>query len=314
VIWFKDVYKQYRFQISSIAIVLVLLLAASSSALGATPSLDRISCVQTTYAAAGTDTCRAFLTGITTTHLYIALSSDNRAVTVPSSIMVSLNAASKGFYPVISAVSWKQTATITAKLNGIAKTFKIYLNPPTSGASLGINATSIGFGSVLVNTPQEQSVTLTSTGTSAVTVNSASVSGTGFSLSGVSLPVTLNAGQSTTLQVLFDPKTVGNFSGQLTVNSSASTKTIPLTGVGASHQVELSWNPPSTTASIVGYNVYRSPSSTTSYARINGSTESTTSYTDGTVQSGSTYKYVVKSVNSSGVESPASNATTVAIP
>ena len=312
---FKDVYSQFRFQISSIAFILVFLLATSRSALGATPSLDRISCVQTTYATAGGDTCRAFLTGITTAHLYIALSSDNRAVTVPSTITVSLNAASKGFYPVISAVSSKQTATITAKLNGIVKTFKIYLTPPTSsGASLGINATNVGFGSVLVNTPQEQSVTLTSTGTSAVTVNSASVAGTGFSLSGLSLPVTLNAGQSTTLQVLFDPKTVGNFSGQLTVNSSASTKTIPLTGVGASHQVELSWNAPSSTSSIVGYNVYRSPSSTSSYARLNGSAEPTTSYTDGTVQSGSTYKYIVKSVSSSGVESSASNATTVAVP
>jgi hypothetical protein len=314
VIRFKDAYTQFRIQISSIAFVLVLLFAASRLALGATPSLDRISCVQTTYATAGNDTCRAFLTGITTTHLYIGLSSDNGAVTVPSSITVSLNAASKGFYPVISPVSSKQTATITAKLNGIAKTFKIYLTPPTSGASLGINATSIGFGSVLVNTPQEQSVTLTSTGTSAVTVNSASITGTGFSLSGVSLPVTLNAGQSTTLQVLFDPKTVGNFSGQLTVSSSASTKSILLTGVGASHQVELSWNPPNSTSSIVGYNVYRSPSSTASYARLNGSAEPTTSYTDGTVQSGSTYKYIVKSVSSSGVESSASNATTVAVP
>jgi len=315
VIRLKGVYTNLRFQISSFAFALLLLAAASNSAFGATPSLDRISCVQTTYYTTGTDTCRAFLTGITTTHLYIGLSSDNPAVSVPSSIMVSLNAASKGFYPAIAAVKVKQTATITAKLNGISKTFKIYLNPPATGAALSINATSIGFGSVLVNTPQEQTVKLTSTGSSAVTVNSASVTGTGFTLSGAALPVTLNVGQSTTLQVLFDPKTVGNFSGQLTVSSSASTKTIPLTGVGASHQVELSWNAPtSTNDPIIGYNVYRSPSSTTSYVRLNGSSQPTTSYTDGTVQSGATYKYIVKSVNSSGIESPASNATTIAVP
>lgn len=290
-------------------------MAASTTAFGATPSLDRISCVQTAYSSAGTDTCRAFLTGITTTHLYISLSSDNAAVTVPSSIMVSLNAASKGFYPTIAAVKVKQTATITAKLNGIAKAFKIYLSPPVAGAALSINASSIGFGSVIVNTPQEQTVTMKSTGTSAVTVNSATVTGTGFSLAGVSLPATLIPGQSTTLQVRFDPTKAGSYSGQLTVNSTASTKMIPLSGVGAAHQVELNWYAPSATGNpIVGYNVYRALSSTTSYVRLNGSAEPYTTYTDNTVQSGSSYKYIVKSVNSSGVESVASNSTTITIP
>lgn len=229
--------------------------------------------------------------------------------------MVSLNAASKGFYPTISAVNVKQTTTITAKLNGIAKTFKIYLTPPTSGASLGINATSIGFGSVMVNTPQEQAVTLTSTGTYGVTVNSANVTGTGFTRSGLALPITLSPGQAATLQVQFDPKTAGSFSGQLAVNSSAGTKAIPLSGVGTSHQVELNWNAPNPTADpVMGYNVYRSPSTSTSFVRLNRSTEPSTGYTDGTVQSGTTYKYIVKSVDAAGVESPASNATTIAIP
>jgi fibronectin type 3 domain-containing protein len=44
------------------------------------------------------------------------------------------------------------------------------------------------------------------------------------------------------------------------------------------------------------------------------SVSSQTAYTDMTVQSGKNYDYVVKSVDSSGVESTPSNTTTVAIP
>jgi hypothetical protein len=315
VIRFKDAYSTRRLQLA-FPPMLSLLLLISTAAFGQTPSLDRISCVTKTYSSSGTDTCRAFLTATNSTHLYIALSSNNSAVVVPSGVTVSYYAGSKGFAANIASVKTAQIATITAKLNGVAKYFKISLAPATSSsATMSVNATSIGFGSTVLNTPVAQSVTVSSTGTAALSVNSASVSGTGFTLSRASFPITLNPGQSTTLQLQFDPTTAGNYSGQLTVSSSASTKTIPLTGVGASHQVELSWIAPSATSDpIIGYNVYRSPSTSTSYVRLNGGTDYTTGYTDGTVQSGSSYKYIVKSVDSAGVESPASNATTVAVP
>jgi hypothetical protein len=295
--------------------MLSIFLLISTVAFG--QSLDRISCVTKTYSSPGTDTCRAFLTTTNSTHLYIALSSNNPAVSVPSGVTVSYYAGSKGFAANIASVKTAQTAVITATLNGVQKSFAIALAPSssTSSAAMSVNATSIGFGSTILNTPIEQAVTVSSTGSAALTLNSASVSGTGFTLSGASLPATLNPGQSLTLQVQFDPVKAGSYSGQLTVSSSAATKTIPLTGVGASHQVELSWNAPSSSQDpVVGYNVYRSPSSTTSYVRLNGGMESTTSYTDGTVQSGSSYKYVVKSVDSAGAESPASNPTTIAVP
>lgn len=293
-----------------------MILLLSTAAFGQTPSLDRVSCVTKTYSSAGTDTCRAFLTATNSTHMYIALSSNNPAVTVPSGVTVSFYAGSKGFGANIAPVKTAQTAIITATVNGVAKSFQIALSPSsTSSSAMSVNATSIGFGSTILNTPIEQSVTVSSTGTAALTLSSASVSGTGFSLARATLPATLNPGQSLTLQVQFDPTKAGSFSGQLVVNGSAASKTIPLTGVGASHQVELSWSAPSASKDpVIGYNVYRSPTSTTSYVRLNGSTESTTSYTDGTVQSGTSYKYVVKSVDSGGLESPASNATTIAVP
>jgi fibronectin type 3 domain-containing protein len=65
---------------------------------------------------------------------------------------------------------------------------------------------------------------------------------------------------------------------------------------------------------VAGYNIYRAPGGSTSYQRINSSLEMLTDYSDATVQGGSTYVYMVKSVDGSGVESAPSNTTTVTVP
>jgi hypothetical protein len=170
---------------------------------------------------------------------------------------------------------------------------------------------------VALNTPTTQTLTLTSTGTSAVTVNSVAITGSGFSASPVTLPATLNPGQSIALTLTFDPTVVGSMTGQLTIGSTSSTNstlTIPLTGTGNPHQVDLSWLPPSgSSIGISGYNVYRAPSGGTSYALLN-SLDAQTAYSDSGVQSGQTYNYYVTSVDSSGAESVPSNITTVSIP
>jgi hypothetical protein len=312
VIDLKSIFSNRKFLLASFANILLFTAAALASA----QSLDRISCVTKTYASAGTDTCRAFLTSTNSTHLYIALSSNNPAVTVPSGVTVSYYAGSKGFSANIGTVTKPQTAIITAKLNGISKSFSISLSPSSaSSAAMSVNASSIGFGSVVLNSPQEQSVKISSTGTAPLTVNSAAVSGTGFSIAGATFPATLNPGQSIALQVLFDPTKAGTFTGQLSIASNASTASIPLSGTGASHQVELSWNaPPASTNPIVAYNIYRAPSGNSSFARVNSSPNSSPTFTDSTVQSGTAYDYKVTSLSSAGLESSPSNKITVSVP
>jgi Abnormal spindle-like microcephaly-assoc'd, ASPM-SPD-2-Hydin/Protein of unknown function (DUF1573) len=107
--------------------------------------------------------------------------------------------------------------------------------------ALGSNPTSLGFGSVTVNTKQTLSETVTNSGGSSVTISQVGVSGTGFSLSGISAPVTLTAGQSATFSVSFTPPSAAADSGNVTITSNASnpTLTIPLsgTGVGAAGQL-----------------------------------------------------------------------------
>ena len=75
----------------------------------------------------------------------------------------------------------------------------------------------MAFGNVDLNTPTTQTVLLTSSGTAAVTINAASLTGTGFTMSGVTAPVTLSPGQTETLDLVFDPTAAGAATGLVTI-------------------------------------------------------------------------------------------------
>jgi hypothetical protein len=186
--------------------------------------------------------------------------------------------------------------------------------------TLSLNATSIPFGNVVVNTTSTQEVTLTSTGTGAVTVNAATVTGAGYTMSGVAFPVTLNPTQAVTLNVMFDPAVTGLASGQLTVTSNSSTNSTAVialsgTGLAGTYAVDLSWDAPSSSADpVAGYNIYRAPSGSSTYLLLNSMADTATTYVDSTVQDGLIYDYIVESVDASGVESIASNMMAVTIP
>jgi hypothetical protein len=68
-----------------------------------------------------------------------------------------------------------------------------------------------------------------------MTISSATVSGTGFKLSGISLPLTLSAGQTSTFTVGFNPAASGSVAGSVTIKSNATnpTYTMALSGTGA---------------------------------------------------------------------------------
>ena len=100
--------------------------------------------------------------------------------------------------------------------------------------TLSPNPSSMAFGSIQVGSDSSQSETLTNTGGSAVTISQATASGTGFSVSGVNLPVTLAANQSVTFNAIFAPSSAGAASGALSIVSgdSNSPLSIPLSGTG----------------------------------------------------------------------------------
>jgi hypothetical protein len=79
------------------------------------------------------------------------------------------------------------------------------------------------------------------------------------------------------------------------------------------HSVSLSWT--ASVSSVVGYNVYRGTQPSGPYPlKVNSSPHTGTSFTDSTVQSGTTYYYVVTAVDANSVESDYSNEGTAVIP
>jgi Abnormal spindle-like microcephaly-assoc'd, ASPM-SPD-2-Hydin len=184
---------------------------------------------------------------------------------------------------------------------------------------LTVSAASLSFGSVAVNTATTLTLTLTSSGTTPVTVNSGTITGAGFTLVGGGFPVTIDPTQTLVLQLQFKPTTAGALTGQLSISSNSttgSTAAVALSGTGTtvSHEVDLSWSAPTSSPDpVAGYNIYRS-TGVGSLVLVNSSPDSSITYVDSAIVSGATYSYVVKSVDSSGVESVASNQITLTIP
>jgi len=81
--------------------------------------------------------------------------------------------------------------------------------------SLAVNPTSLTFGSVTVGTSAIQNVVMLNTGTANITVASAAISGAGFVVTGLVLPMTLAPGQSVAFQVVYAPSLVGTTTGTL---------------------------------------------------------------------------------------------------
>jgi len=149
--------------------------------------MTALSCANTSIAGSGTDACTVTLnTAAPTGGFIVSLSSNKTAVTVPASVTVAAGATSAPFTATVSAVTTAQAVTLEAIAGSVTKTFALQLS--VSGPALSINATSIGFGNVALNTPATQTVILSSTGTASVTVNSAVLVGAGFTLSGPTFP------------------------------------------------------------------------------------------------------------------------------
>jgi hypothetical protein len=219
---------------------------------------------------------------------------------------------------VVLSVSTAQTAILTASSGGTTKSYAISL---TAGVpTLTLSATSVSFGTVDVASTASKSVTLTSSGTGAMTVSAGTVSGTGFTLSGVSFPLTVNAGATATLTIDFDPTVSGAASGAVILTSNSSTgttSTIALSGTGqaVAYQVNVTWDAPTSSSDpVAGYNIYRAVSGSSSYALLNLSPDTSTNYSDTTVVDGTSYTYYIESVDSKGNQSSPSNSFTVAIP
>jgi hypothetical protein len=188
---------------------------------------------------------------------------------------------------------------------------------PSGTATVTATPASLAFGSQVLNTSSSQTVKIANSGSAAITITQDTISGSGFS-TGITTPITLNAGQSVNIPVVFDPGTAGSVSGSLALTSNgAAVISVPLSGTGLaalSHSVDITWAP-SSSSPLQGYNVYRSTVSGGPYSKLSSTLSPTTLlFTDTTPVSGKQYFYVVTALNTSGAESSASSEAAVTIP
>jgi hypothetical protein len=214
----------------------------------------------------------------------------------------------------LSAGSASGTITVTSDASNPT------LNIPLSGTGtpqgqLAVSPTSQDFGSVTVGASSNQPGSL-SASFGNVTVTSAHLNNSEFSLSGISFPVTIAPGQSVPFTLTFAPQSAGTANGVLSFTSNASNSpTESLTGNGvapSSHSAALSWTDGS--SGITGYNVYRGSVSGGPYSKINSALDAIAAYTDDSVLAGQTYYYVTTAVDGSGGESGYSNEAQAVIP
>jgi hypothetical protein len=92
--------------------------------------------------------------------------------------------------------------------------------------------TSISFGNVQTGTSQTHAGAITNTGQSSITVTRVLVSGAGYSIRGVTEPLTLAAGKSASFSVIFAPTNAGGANGNIAVSTDNDTANITLSGMG----------------------------------------------------------------------------------
>lgn len=137
------------------------------------------------------------------------------------------------------------SGTMTAMTSHGEGSSKVRLNGSTTktAAKLALSTSAVNFGSVLVNGHSTQAVTIQNSGQSDMQISQIAVSGAGFSVGGVTTPVTVPAGQSLPLQTTFAPTTAGTAAGTITLTSDAidPTSNVALSGsgVGATYTMAL---------------------------------------------------------------------------
>jgi hypothetical protein len=158
-----------------------------------------------------------------------------------ASMPMTINAGSSASFSAVFAPTAMGPASgsISVVSNAPGSPAAIALTGTGIQGQLGATPSSVNFGSVAVGSSGSQTITLTNSGTASVTISAATASGTGLSISGLSTPLTLGAGLSTTFSAQFAPTSAGSMSGSISVVSNAPTSplTIPLSGTATQPQL-----------------------------------------------------------------------------
>jgi hypothetical protein len=137
--------------------------------------------------------------------------------------------------------------TIVIRTSASSAAISIPITATAVKQTLSILPVSMNFHNLVVGSSGTQSATVTNTGATSVTISAHSVSGKGFTMTGIATPLALASGKSTSFTVHFAPKSAGTESGtvSLTTRAAAGWLRMPLAGVGVAATKVLTATPSS---------------------------------------------------------------------
>jgi Abnormal spindle-like microcephaly-assoc'd, ASPM-SPD-2-Hydin/Protein of unknown function (DUF1573) len=166
-------------------------------------------------------------------------------MTTPATIDATHNATlAVTFTPTISGSS---TGTVTVINDASSIPLTITLSGTGVQPGLSVSPASFSFGSVVDGQTKAQNFTITNSGTSTLTISQIGISGVGYSVTGLTTPTSIAAGQSTTFSAQFAPSSAGSLTGSVSITSNASNSPAPvaLSGTGLAASVTVSASPAS---------------------------------------------------------------------
>ncbi len=221
---------------------------------------------QQTITITNTGTTSATISQVTTSGAGFSITGITAPVTIAAGLNVNFTAQ---FAPTATGSA---SGNIAITSNATDATLSIPLSGTGTQGGLSANPSSVNFGSVPVGTSGTTSVTLTNSGTANITISAAAASGTGFSMTGLSTPLTLTPGQNTSFAAKFSPAATGSASGSVSITSNAPGSPLAIALSGAGVQAQLSASP----ASVAFGNVAAGSSAPQTITLTNGGTASVT--------------------------------------
>jgi hypothetical protein len=120
-----------------------------------------------------------------------------------------------------------------------------HVQQPGAQSKIVLVPNSIDFSEVVLGQKNSQTVKLTNADTKRLQVTGISIAGSGLSVTGVTLPLSLEPQDSGTFNIEFAPKSTGAVSGTLTIESSVAAQTFNVKGTGTKAKPGLQTDPAS---------------------------------------------------------------------
>jgi hypothetical protein len=225
--------------------VTLIVVAAQTSTLTATPSAMSFSAVAGGAAPAsqsltiGENPAGAATFTVTADQSWMTLSAASGTTSSTIQVGANISGLAAGNYT-------GHVVTTTAGVTNSPMSVTVTLAVAAAQTNLlTVNPTSVAFGNINLANNNTKSVTLTNSGTGSVTISQINVVGVGISVNGVATPMTLTAGQTTVLSIVYSPTILGVVAGSISVVSNATNSPAVILATGTGVQPQLAANPTS---------------------------------------------------------------------